>query len=97
VRSWRMLFPEWRDSLWTLNAGPMPSDPEWLTGAAAEPEACPGQPLRNWIVPGLRAVTALTFALLDDIIEIRKLAADVPVKRLRRGPRPGERASAKII
>lgn len=44
-----------------------------------------------------RAVTELTFALLDDIIEPPKRAADVPVKRLRRGPRPGERASAKII
>lgn len=69
----------------TLNPGFQPLALAHRVANCPKLQACPGQ----HSVIGLSrpcAVTALTFALLDDIIGTRKLAADVPVKRLRREP-----------
>lgn len=91
----------------TLMAGPRPvpqlsggtpNSRPGAEGAVSGPCAGTGGRRRR---PGQRVVIGLypparchpsTFPLLDDIIEIRKLAADVPVKRLRREP-PAWRAS----
>lgn len=75
--------PELWSAPWIRVASPGPLHTEWPT--APQAGGLPWPALSNWIVPAC-AVTALTFALLDDIIGTRKLAADVPVKRLRREP-----------
>lgn len=79
-------------------SGGTPNSRPGAEGAVSGPCAETGGGRRR---PGQRVVIGLypparchpsTFPLLDDIIEIRKLAADVPVKRLRREP-PAWRAS----